>query len=107
MENEENEKNEKQDEVIDLSKFDFSKNSSEAQDKQPKSVGDFLSAIGEELLESDSPEKRKKKIRNLIIIVVNFALMFIILSSYFSGNDKNVQEENFIEAMPAEMMEEI
>ena len=107
MENEENEKNKEQSEVIDLSKFDFSENSSETQNKQPKSMGDFLSAMGEELLESNSPEERKKKIRNLIIIVVNFALMFIILGYYFNSNNKNVQEENFIEAMPAEMMEEI
>ena len=107
MENEENEKNKEQSEVIDLSKFDFSKNSSETQNKQSKSMGDFLSAMGEELLESNSPEERKKKIRNLIIIVVNFALMFIILGYYFSSDNKNVQEENFIEAMPAEMMEEI
>jgi len=56
MKNKENEKDKKQSEVINLSKFDFSKNSSEVQSKQPKSTGDFLSAIGEGLFGSDSPK---------------------------------------------------
>lgn len=106
----ENEENEKQSEVIDLSKYDSSENSSEefseTQNKKPKSPGHFLSAIGESLFKFDSPEDRKKKVRNLIIIVFNFTLMFIILGYYFSSNNKTIQEENFIEAIPAEMMGE-
>lgn len=103
MENEKKEEETEQNKVVDLSKFESFKESSGDQNGRPKTVGYFLSAIGERLFEYDSPKDKKKKIRNLIIITVNFALMFIILSFYFSGKNN---EENYEDSLPAEMMME-
>lgn len=104
MENTENKEQEKE-KVINLSDFDSFESSSEKslgdKNKRSKSIGYFLSALGEELFGSDSPEDKKKKIRNLIIIVVNFVLMFIILSSYFGGND---DKERYEKPLPVELM---
>ncbi len=115
MENEQVKKGEE--EVINLSEFDFSKETAEksggepvkesaqnsfgeAELKQRRSLSYYLSAITDMLSESDFSGDEKKKRRNVLIVIVNFLLMFLVLGYYLYGNRTVSNNENA--TLPAE-----
>ncbi len=109
-------KKKEEEEVINLSEFDFSKeaaekssgepakesaqNSFDKLQKQRRSLGYYLSAITDALSGSDFSADEKKKRRNVIIVLVNFLIMFLVLGYYFYGNRTVNNNENIM--TPAE-----